>query len=98
MAAVAVDEARLRQICARYGIATLRIFGSVARGDDTSSSDIDVLYELQPGTKLGWEIEDLNRELNPPYHSYRTAGASHQSPPLGARRADLGPSPLPHQT
>ncbi|GLY71468.1 nucleotidyltransferase family protein [Amycolatopsis taiwanensis] len=63
MAALAVDETRLSQICARYGIATLRVFGSVARGDDTSSSDIDILYELQPGTKLGWKIEDLNREL-----------------------------------
>ena len=29
---VTVDEARLADVCARYGIARLRVFGSVARG------------------------------------------------------------------
>jgi predicted nucleotidyltransferase len=61
---VTVDEARLAAVCARYGVARLMIFGSVARGTAELSSDVDVLYELQPGRRLGWEIEDLSDELS----------------------------------
>lgn len=57
------DLRRLGEICAHYRIARLDVFGSAARGDDRADSDIDVLYELQPGARLGWEIEDLSREL-----------------------------------
>lgn len=64
MADVTVDEVRLAAVCARYGIARLMIFGSVARGTAEPSSDVDILYELQPGQRLGWEIEDLSDELS----------------------------------
>jgi predicted nucleotidyltransferase len=64
VAGVTVDEARLAAVCARYGVARLMIFGSVARGTSEPSSDVDVLYELQPGRRLGWEIEDLSDELS----------------------------------
>jgi predicted nucleotidyltransferase len=60
---VTVDEARLAEVCARYGIARLFVFGSVARGPATPDSDIDVLYELEPGRRLRWEIEQLADEL-----------------------------------
>ena len=40
------------------------MFGSVARGDADETSDLDLLYELAPGSKLGWEIEDLQDELS----------------------------------
>ena len=52
--AVDVDRNRLADVCRRYGIATLFVFGSVARGASTSSSDLDLLYELRPGARLGW--------------------------------------------
>lgn len=58
-----VDEFRLREVCHRYGVGRLLVFGSVARGSASSTSDIDVLYELEPGRQLGWEIEDLADEL-----------------------------------
>lgn len=64
MAGVTVDEARVAAVCARYGVARLMIFGSVARGTAEPSSDVDVMYELQPGRRLGWEIEDLSDELS----------------------------------
>jgi predicted nucleotidyltransferase len=60
---VDVDERRLAQICDRYGIAELQIFGSQARGTSGPDSDIDVLYTLRPGRRLGWEIEELTDEL-----------------------------------
>ena len=58
-----VDEARLADICGRYGIAELKIFGSQARGTAQPGSDIDILYTLRPGRRLGWEIEQLADEL-----------------------------------
>ena len=60
---VALDEASLAEVCERYGIARLLVFGSVARGTAGPDSDIDVLYELRPGRRLGWEIEQLADEL-----------------------------------
>ena len=34
----------------RHGLSNVRVFGSMARGDATADSDIDLLVELQPGT------------------------------------------------
>lgn len=54
-------------ICRRYRIRELAIFGSAARGDMTSSSDVDVMVEFEPGYHpgLGWFDleEDLARAL-----------------------------------
>jgi predicted nucleotidyltransferase len=61
---VEVDEGRLAEICDQYGIAELRIFGSQARGTAGPDSDIDVLYTLRSGRRLGWEIEQLADELS----------------------------------
>lgn len=58
-----IDGAQLAAICDRYGIAELKIFGSRARGTARPDSDIDVLYTLRPGRRLGWEIEQLADEL-----------------------------------
>jgi predicted nucleotidyltransferase len=59
-----VDRERLAAVCRRYGIATLLVFGSAARGTSTTSSDLDLLYELTPGAQLGWQIDDLADELS----------------------------------
>jgi uncharacterized protein len=60
---VEVDEARLAAVCDRYGIAELKVFGSRVRGTARPDSDIDILYTLRPGRRLGWEIEQLADEL-----------------------------------
>lgn len=43
---------KLREIRAeledKYGVSELGIFGSVARGEDTTASDLDVLVEFDP--------------------------------------------------
>ena len=67
-----MDEGRLAAICSRYGIARLMIFGSVARGTAGPSIDVDILYDLLPGRRLGWEIEDLT----PSFPSCSGAGST----------------------
>ena len=59
-----VDEARLAEVCGRYGVAELSVFGSAARGETTTTSDVDVLYVLAPGAKLGFGINRLEDELS----------------------------------
>jgi predicted nucleotidyltransferase len=61
---IEVDEGRLAAIYDRYGISELRVFGSPARGTAGPDSNIDVLYTLRPGRRLGWEIEQLADELS----------------------------------
>jgi len=40
------------RLAARYGASNVRVFGSVARGDASSGSDIDLLVEFEPGRSL----------------------------------------------
>ena len=44
------ERARILELLARYGAHDVRVFGSVARGEDVGRSDIDLLIEL-PGTE-----------------------------------------------
>ena len=63
MQSMSLDRERLREVCQRYGVVRLEIFGSSARGTADPGSDIDLLYTLAPGARLGWEIEDLASDL-----------------------------------
>ncbi|MBU4198989.1 MAG: nucleotidyltransferase family protein [Verrucomicrobia bacterium] len=42
----------LRNIAARHGARNIRIFGSVARGEADSESDIDFLVDMEPVRSL----------------------------------------------
>jgi hypothetical protein len=39
-------------IAARHGARNVRVFGSVARGEDGPESDVDLLVEFEPGRGL----------------------------------------------
>jgi len=39
-------------VAARHGARNVRVFGSVARGDDHEGSDVDVLIDVEPGRTL----------------------------------------------
>ena len=45
-------RARILQLAKRHGAGNLRVFGSVARGEATESSDVDLLVEWEPGRSL----------------------------------------------
>jgi predicted nucleotidyltransferase len=53
------------RIAARHGARNVRLFGSVARGEDHPQSDLDLLVEMEPDRSLldlvalGQELEEL---------------------------------------
>lgn len=53
------------EIARRYGAYDVRVFGSMARGDNTEASDLDLVVRFEPGRSLldhGGLVMDL-REL-----------------------------------
>ena len=56
----------ISRIVAQCGGSDIRIFGSVARGDATEASDLDLLIKLEPGRSLLQLVamkQDLEDEL-----------------------------------
>jgi uncharacterized protein len=49
-------------IACKYPVRNLRIFGSVLHGDDTETSDIDLLVDALPGASL-FDLGGLQEEL-----------------------------------
>lgn len=49
---LAQRRADILAVASRYGATTVRVFGSVARGEDDENSDIDFLVELEEGRSL----------------------------------------------
>ena len=43
---------RIREIARAHGATRVRVFGSVARGDDGPGSDLDLLITVRPGVSL----------------------------------------------
>lgn len=58
-----IDTARLAEVCQRYGVAELSVFGSVARGEVRPDSDVDLLFVLAPDARLGFALFELEDEL-----------------------------------
>jgi predicted nucleotidyltransferase len=46
------NKEQILRLAASYGARNIRIFGSVARGDSSPSSDIDFLVDLDPDRTL----------------------------------------------
>ena len=59
-----IDEIKnaVRPACREFGVRRLDAFGSVARGEGTPSSDIDLLVEMAPDHDL-FDMIALSREL-----------------------------------
>lgn len=60
---LSVELPRLGEACRRYGVEELAVFGSVARGEPSADSDVDLLHVLAPGARLGFALNLLEDEL-----------------------------------
>ena len=43
---------KVKKLADAYGLSNLRVFGSVARGEETDQSDLDLLVDVTPGVGL----------------------------------------------
>ncbi|MDZ7580624.1 MAG: nucleotidyltransferase family protein [Deltaproteobacteria bacterium] len=50
---VKLPKERVAEFCKRHRIRKLSLFGSVLRGDFGPESDVDILVEFEPGTRMG---------------------------------------------
>ena len=50
-AQIAVDRGRLGEICRRYHVRKLAVFGSMLREDFRADSDVDLLIEFDPASR-----------------------------------------------
>jgi len=55
------------KIGSKYGISNIRIFGSVARGEDNKNSDVDFLIKSEKWVSL-FEVVDFKREVEDLLH------------------------------
>jgi len=54
-----------RQVLQAFGVKSLRVFGSVARGDAQAGSDVDLLVEFDPAARIGlFEFSRLRQKLS----------------------------------
>lgn len=56
-----IDETALSDLCQRYHIVQLKLFGSAVNGALSPSSDIDLLATFAPSHTPGWEIIEMEQ-------------------------------------
>jgi predicted nucleotidyltransferase len=57
-----VDRDAIRRQAARHGARDVRVFGSVARDEATTASDLDILVTMEPGRTL-FDLIALEQDL-----------------------------------
>ncbi|HRH89324.1 MAG TPA: nucleotidyltransferase domain-containing protein [Rubrivivax sp.] len=59
------QQRKIDDLCRRYRVRTLRLFGSAAVGRETPSSDVDLLVDFAPGqAPSAFELVDLRDALS----------------------------------
>ena len=61
---IAIPKEEIESFCRRNRIRKLALFGSVLRDDFGPDSDVDVLVEFEPGTRVGLRFFALEQELS----------------------------------
>ena len=59
-----IDTTGLADICRRYRVERLEVFGSFASGQAEADSDLDILVTFEAGATLGLEFVALQQELS----------------------------------
>lgn len=60
---LAIDAGRLADLCRRYHVAKLELFGSRAKGTARPDSDVDLLVTFEDGQTPGFAFVSLCDEL-----------------------------------
>lgn len=61
---VRIDRRKIAELCRRYGVAELALFGSVLRDDFRADSDVDVLVSFGPEAHPSLlELVELREDL-----------------------------------
>jgi predicted nucleotidyltransferase len=63
-ARIDIPRAVVEAFCRRNHIRRLALFGSVLRDDFGPDSDVDVLIEFEPGTRVGLRFFGMEQELS----------------------------------
>ena len=58
-----LDRELLGELCRRYRVARLEVFGSFARGNAGPESDLDILVTFEEGATIGLEFVALKVDL-----------------------------------
>jgi predicted nucleotidyltransferase len=61
---LSVDEIVLQDLCRRFRVRRLAVFGSALRGELRPESDLDVLVEFEPEAPIGLRFITLQTELS----------------------------------
>ncbi len=69
--AESVNHDELAAVCRRHHIQWLAVFGSRARGDARSDSDVDVVVDFEPGMTPGLGIVTVAEALRPALGGWR---------------------------
>jgi predicted nucleotidyltransferase len=59
-----IPKDEIAAFCQRNRIRKMALFGSVLRDDFAAESDVDVLIEFEPGTRVGLRFFALEQELS----------------------------------
>lgn len=65
------DAGALADVCRRFSIRRLSLFGSLARGEARSDSDLDLIAEFEPGMTPGLGIIAVAEALRPVFGGRR---------------------------
>jgi predicted nucleotidyltransferase len=61
---IAVPDQQVADLCRRYQVHRLALFGSVLRDDFRFDSDVDILVDFEPAAQVGFvALARLQREL-----------------------------------
>ena len=58
-----VEQEHLAEVCKRYGVVRLEVFGSFTRGDAQAGSDLDIMVTFGPDAPVGLAFVSLQQAL-----------------------------------
>lgn len=60
-----IDQSKLEEMCRKYQVEFLGVFGSVARGQQRPESDVDLLIRFSPDAKVGFfKLYDIEQDFS----------------------------------